>query len=1159
MAALRRRVVQDPYIVGNIEPLLNALTPSWLRNPEATSSSSPSDPRQLERERNRSQLLRDAAASVARDTTGLQRGRSERRSISTAPQSNPAADSAVTSSSTYSYAAAKSTSWDSWTNKARRAEWDSDSGETRVFEYDPIANRMVDVVAQKKEREGGAQQPQANATPSPKMSSADAAQKEQVDTLAAAQNVDTFGSLAESVSEKKQSPPEPAISAEFEQNLHLYNIHGQPGPQGEIGTSTIKRRISPSPSGRRRSPKPPTMKDNYNPLDTLLDTLGAEVNAKSAASGTQSPKQTDWEEAVDDVALQRELEKLRLADDHATSTTTSSASVAAIPKVAALQARRAAAEVRKASDEAALEAAKRAARDARFLQQDDFCSSTSGTASVGAPASAEEEYAEGLAAQERIKCLEDAARRSSMELEKARMEVGSVLLKQREMGHGLKTRLAARAQSPGAGAASGGRSSSSSSAAGGAAGNSGDGDGSDKGGLIGGLFKKLPTINTARSEAPQSQQNKSSSELLAQIARLQKQYNDQYGHHMTEAPPALPHVYTKPPAYRAPIRSSYRTSQASHTDLDRQLGSSLADFDSRASGASGRIVGRQRFDPAETAARIARDETAATDEYQITPAEKIRQDEALNEFERQAKRYPSANDRFNPQDMVDHLVQEEQAAHSAFSEAHTNEERKRLDEELRQFSTARAPGKHYSPEAQGGKFDPHDTAARIAREERAAHEEYSSAYQSPSLPDDDRLAHLVGKFPKRTADAAAAQRAWEDENRVDHIDPESHSRNQIEGELSRFGGNAQRRFDPRQTAEEIHRETGAPAAPQQAHESLPDDERLKGLLGRFPSRTTDSAAAQRAWEAEQYAAPVNEDARAHQRLEDQLTRHSSRPTSAFGPDALSKEIVQERKAPTQNQDYRLPDDARLGNLVGQYPSGSSAEARFHAENARTPATPESRDRDYLTSELARHSQPSSAFDPATTAAHIVRDDPQYYQQHQDQHSSFLPAEEESRFTRRFTAEDPSAFVTPDQHDASAHDSEHHPAAALNDYEASPVAARVAAQREALPPRYTILAYDASRGRVEVAETFSSFMGAEDEQIEQGPPDLSRLENPQLFEAQLTRLQNEKGLDVVAVGRDWVALSTPHSSSRTDARSSSSSSSTASAAFSSIKSFFGRRT
>jgi hypothetical protein len=1164
MAALRRRVAEDPYesAFGNrVEPLWNALMPSWLQNAEATTSSSPSDPRQLERERNRSQLLRDAAASVARDTASLQRGRSERRSISTAPQINASAkDNAPGAQiSTYSYAAAKSTSWDSWTNKARRAEWDSDSGETRVFEYDPIANRMVDVLAQKKGKEGGV--PQANATSATELSPAEAAEKQQVDTLADAQNVDTFGSLAETVNKDKQSPPEPAISAEFEQNLHLYNIHGQPAPKGEIGTSTIKRRISPSPSGRRRSPKPPTLKDNYNPLDTLLDTFGAEVNAKNAASGTKSPKKTDWEEAVDDVALQRELEKLRLADDHATSTTSSSASVAAIPKVAALQARRAAAEVRKASDEAALEAAKRAARDARFLQQDDFCSNTTGTASVGAPASAEEEYAESIAAQERIKCLEDAARRSSMELEKARMEVGSVLLKQREMGHKLKSRLAARAQSPGAGAASGGQGSSGSSAAGGASGNGGDGDGSGKRGLIEGLFDKLPTINTARSEAPQSQQNKSASELLSQISRLQKQYTDQYGHQITEPSPALPHVYTKPPAYRAPVRSSHRSSQASHTDLDRQLGSSLADFDSRSSGTPGRVSGRQRFDPAETEARMARDETAATDKYYTTPAETIRQDEALDEFERNSKRYPSANDRFNPQEMVDHLVQEEQAAHQAFSEAHTNEERRRLDEELRRFSTARASGKHYSPEAQGGKFNPRDTAARMAREERAAHEEYSSAYQSPALPDDDRLAHLVGKFPKRTADAAAAQRAWEEENRVDHTDPESHSRNQIEGELSRFGGNAQRRFDPRQTAEEIYRETGAPAAPQQAHERLPDDERLNGLLGKFPSRTSDSAAAQRAWEAEQYGAPLNEDVRAHQRLEEQLTRHSSRPTSAFGPDALSKEIVQEQSTPTQNQDYHLPDDARLGNLVGQYPSGSSAEARFHAENARTPATSESRDRDYLSSELARHKQSSSAFDPSTTAAHIVRDDPSYYEKHQDQHSSFLPAEDESRFTRRFTAEHPSSFVTPDQPDASANDSEHHPAAALNDYECSPDAARAAAQRETLPPRYTILTYNAARHRVEVSETFNSFIGAEDELSEQDLPDLSRLENPDLFAEQMERLQGEQGLDVVAVGRDWVALSTPTSDAsssenyaKTDDRSTA-----ASAALSSIKSFFGGRT
>jgi hypothetical protein len=509
--------------------------------------------------------------------------------------------------------------------------------------------------------------------------------------------------------------------------------------------------------------------------------------------------------------------------------------------------------------------------------------------------------------------------------------------------------------------------------------------------------------------------------------------------------------------------------------------------------------------------------------------------------------------------MVDQLVQEEHAAVHAFSAAHTTEERKRLDDELKRFSTAGAPGKHYSPEAAGGKFDPKDTAARIAREERAAHEEYASAYQSPVLPDDDRLARLVGKFPQRTSDSAAAQRAWEQENGVDPVTPESHSRSQLEGELTRFGGNAPRRFDPRQTAEEIHRETGAPGAPQQAHERLPDDERLAGLLGKFPQRTSDSAAAQKAWEEEQYSTPVTSDARAQRHLEEQLTRHTSRPTSAFGPDALSREIVQEQTTPSRNQDYRLPDDARLSKLVGQYPSGSSAESRFHAENARTPATSESRDRSYLTSELAKHNQSASAFDPATTASEIVRDDSKYYEQHQEQHSSFLPAHEESRFARPFTSEPASAFVTPDHHDASAHDSEHHPAAALNDYETSPVAARIAAQRVAPPPRYTILAYDASRGKVEVAETFSSFMGAEDEHLEQGPPDLARLENPQVFEAHLNHLTKEKGLNVVAVGRDWVALSTPASSTSSASASIQQPTkprSTPTSAFS-LKSFFGR--
>lgn len=121
MERMRQRIAQDPYeaIFGKrFEPFWGSLVPSWMREEIGLPSASQktADPK-TDETRNFAKVAPVSAKQTA------------------------AASKTETPAASYAYSS--STSWDSWTNKARKAEWDSVSGETKHYEYDPISHRMV--------------------------------------------------------------------------------------------------------------------------------------------------------------------------------------------------------------------------------------------------------------------------------------------------------------------------------------------------------------------------------------------------------------------------------------------------------------------------------------------------------------------------------------------------------------------------------------------------------------------------------------------------------------------------------------------------------------------------------------------------------------------------------------------------------------------------------------------------------------------------------------------------------------------------------------------------------------------------------------------------------------------------------------------------------
>ncbi|KAK4498950.1 hypothetical protein PRZ48_009461 [Zasmidium cellare] len=167
MEAMRRRIEMDPYeaVFGKrFEPFWSPLVPSWMREEMGLDKS----PRPTEAKKsNAASTSIPVKPTARRPESKAEPVKSRERSQSPQPKRDDADnDSPNGQLTTYSYTSKKAvaepdpefpdgqltnysygstTSWDSWTKKARREEWDSISGETRRYEYDPISNRMVQI------------------------------------------------------------------------------------------------------------------------------------------------------------------------------------------------------------------------------------------------------------------------------------------------------------------------------------------------------------------------------------------------------------------------------------------------------------------------------------------------------------------------------------------------------------------------------------------------------------------------------------------------------------------------------------------------------------------------------------------------------------------------------------------------------------------------------------------------------------------------------------------------------------------------------------------------------------------------------------------------------------------------------------------------------
>ncbi|GAB7362968.1 hypothetical protein MBLNU230_g3263t1 [Neophaeotheca triangularis] len=138
MERMRKRVEQDPYeaVFGKrFEPFWSPLVPSWMREEMG--------------------LKATKQAGNLSNTTVSPQNKPKSTVVASADkqskQPHKAAvlegklDSSVNQPRTYSFAS--TTAYDSWTQRARRTDWDSDSNKVREFEYDPVSNRMVPVDA----------------------------------------------------------------------------------------------------------------------------------------------------------------------------------------------------------------------------------------------------------------------------------------------------------------------------------------------------------------------------------------------------------------------------------------------------------------------------------------------------------------------------------------------------------------------------------------------------------------------------------------------------------------------------------------------------------------------------------------------------------------------------------------------------------------------------------------------------------------------------------------------------------------------------------------------------------------------------------------------------------------------------------------------------
>ncbi|TKA31326.1 hypothetical protein B0A50_02171 [Salinomyces thailandicus] len=165
MEFMRKRIERDPYeaVFGKrFEPFWSPLVPSWMREQMGLPGWDREKVRGVSSKAGTPQKSDASMENLKKDLESktVQAKHHSERVTEPAPVNAKrtssevwpgakaeAAPKAVSSSTTspQNFASYNATSWNSWSNKTRRTEWDSATGLVKRFEYDPISNRYVQI------------------------------------------------------------------------------------------------------------------------------------------------------------------------------------------------------------------------------------------------------------------------------------------------------------------------------------------------------------------------------------------------------------------------------------------------------------------------------------------------------------------------------------------------------------------------------------------------------------------------------------------------------------------------------------------------------------------------------------------------------------------------------------------------------------------------------------------------------------------------------------------------------------------------------------------------------------------------------------------------------------------------------------------------------
>ena len=306
MAAMRRRIEQDPYeaVFGRrFQPFWDPIS-TWMQNGvnNGIASRTASTKKVSQMDSNRSERSEETqpTSKISPKTWDPENRRKDADA--------DVIDTPEGQLTNYSYSS--STSWDSVSNKARRQEWDSITKQTRHYEYDPISNRMVKVEQ-------------------PRRTEIDSTSKKSTSTTPPSLNSSPQVMVSESVkipvkknSEVCQAIPVPTQNSDSKTSVYFPSLLNSAAP-------TIPAPAPSRPSTVEKS-EPPISREFEQDLDTLTaDDVRASMGSKPGKKHRQSgidfmlntlgaeharpPVKSQWDQAEDQVMLERELEKLRIA------------------------------------------------------------------------------------------------------------------------------------------------------------------------------------------------------------------------------------------------------------------------------------------------------------------------------------------------------------------------------------------------------------------------------------------------------------------------------------------------------------------------------------------------------------------------------------------------------------------------------------------------------------------------------------------------------------------------------------------------------------------------------------------------------------------------------------------------------------------------------